>query len=156
MQFQLLVSYHKNLPIGCSMDEGVVLSSSQVSRPILSLPGCCNSRCQWWHDNAAPSQQSMFGTSCWTSLLCFLHLRTEHLMCYITHVVLQKVSNTRKDTQGWSLSTAMKVDSGASQHCKRKRLTKLLQGSYCRKAQDVNRWLVLTLREWYNDCKDIF
>ena len=66
VQFQLPLSYHKNLPIGCSMDEGVVLSSSQVSRPILSLPGCCNSRCRWWHDNAAPSQQSMFGTSCWT------------------------------------------------------------------------------------------
>jgi len=47
----------------------------------------------------------------------------------------------------------MKVDSGASQHSKRKRLTKLLQGSYCRKAQDVNWWLVLTLREWYNDCE---
>ena len=59
-------------------------------------------------------------------LLCFLHLRTEHLMGYITHVVLQKVSNTRKDNQGWSLSTAMKVDSGASQHSKRKRLTKAL------------------------------
>ena len=33
-------------------------------------------------------------------LLCFLHLRTEYLMGYITHVVLQNVSNTRKDNKG--------------------------------------------------------
>ena len=65
-------------------------------------------------------------------LLCFLHLRTEHLMGYITHVVLQKVSNRRKGNKRLSLSTTTKVDSGASQHSKRKHLTKPLQGSYQR------------------------
>jgi len=69
-------------------------------------------------------------------LLCFLHLRTEHLMGYITHVVLQKVSNRRKGNKVLSLSTTMKVGSGNSPISKRKRLTKLLQSSYCRKAHD--------------------
>ena len=56
-------------------------------------------------------------------------------MSYITHVVMHKVSNMRKDNKGLSLSTTMKVDSGNSQINKTKRLTKLLQGSYRRKAK---------------------
>ena len=47
----------------------------------------------------------------------------------------------------------MKVDHGAYQVSKRKHLTRLLQGSYHHKAQDGKPRLVLTLREWYNDCK---
>ena len=50
----------------------------------------------------------------------------------------------------------MKVDSGASQHSKRKRLIKLLQGSYQHKVRGgtTGGWFViLTKREWNQDCK---
>ena len=53
-----------NLPIGHSMDVDVALWSDQASQPSLSLQGCSKSRLQSKHDNAIPSQQSIFGTSC--------------------------------------------------------------------------------------------
>ena len=46
------------------MDVDVALWSDQASQPSLSLQGCCKSRRQSQHDNAIPSQQSMFETSC--------------------------------------------------------------------------------------------
>ena len=77
------------------VDESVVLSLSQASCQVVATLVLDD-------DTTTPLLHSKVHLEQVVELvlLCFLHLRTEYLMGYITHVVLQNVSNTRKDNKG--------------------------------------------------------